>query len=548
MTPLELRDSLVRALTRPPRAGSVPAGYLVDLDDGGAILHLTARGRALILLSWPDGWNGREAVLERISRIAQSNPPRTTEMVVIGGGANADALVNSLRLGPRFHVHRLETDGALRGPRWAPKALQLAVRAAMADPAPRRLDASEVSQLRTDFRRVAVAEQQFIQAIQGKRPVATIGLIVACAAIFLLQKRWGMSDFAVVRMGATDGRLVRAGEWWRVVSGAFLHGGWVHIGMNMWALWVLGKFLEPLFGAPRLLVLYTVSAAVGGTLSVVVHPHDLSVGASGAIFGLLGALAALSFGPSTLLPPSIRASLRRTLAWVILLNVGISLLPEVDAFAHLGGGVAGLLLVQSGMLVKGLAPQRAARSGLGWQAAAFVSVLALAAPVAEAFVHGRPWELVGTPTLVQRPVPETTFSIGLPAEVLLAHVGRSGPVQGIVFGDLASGEDPLAVEVEVEPSTGVISHRDWAELARADTGARIVAPPLEEVLGGVETIVSNEVFPNGIRALRAASYRAEHHVLVSVLTAPDLPPSWSGIGRRIVASVRQRGTRAPGPK
>ena len=90
--------------------------------------------------------------------------------------------------------------------------------------------------------------------------------------------------------------MLQDGQWWRIVTGAFLHGGLIHIGVNMLSLWFLGRFIEFASGSWRMLLVYMVSLVASG-LSVVYFsdPTMPTVGASGAIFGLFGALFAIGF-------------------------------------------------------------------------------------------------------------------------------------------------------------------------------------------------------------------------------------------------------------
>ena len=541
MNPLLLRDSIVRSLTRPGPDGKPPSVYLVDLDALGALLHVTSNGRPLVLISWPAGSAVQQFVLDRIQRIAQGTQPRTGDIALVGGGEEAAALVDSLRIDRRIRLHLIREDGAIEGRTKPPRALARAVREALAEGHPRPLDPSEVSQLRAAFRQVAETEQAFVRALHEKLPVATIGLIAVCAAVFALQLAWGLSTPVEVRMGAVDGQLVRAGEWWRVCSGAFLHGGWVHIGVNMWSLWVLGKFIEPLFGTPRFVVLYVASAVVGGLATAGLHANTLSVGASGAIFGLLGALVALTLGPVKLLPPSIMANLRRTLWPVVLLNVGISLAPGIDALAHLGGALTGLGLALSGLLVRGLpgTDGRGERGRRAWQLAAVLAVGVIVASEAAAFAHGRPWELAQAPKLVRQPVPGTPFTLGLPDQIRPAKVKAQGGVHTVVFG--TAGLDPLLVEVQTWPSTGALDARDEAQLARPDPGMRLRVPDgavKRENLGGVETLTSTESAATGLSLLRTLSYRHGFRVELDVALEPELPAKWAGVDREIVASLQ----------
>ncbi len=142
----------------------------------------------------------------------------------------------------------------------------------------------------------------------------------------------------IIRFGALVKDLVWQGQYWRLLSAMFLHYNFIHFGLNMYALLVLGKLVEPLLGTPRFVVLYLLSGLSGaiGTLTV---DHPISLGASGAIFGLVGALLALEY----LAHGSLRALLTRTLLVpVVALELAFGARMEfIDNAAHTGGLLAG---------------------------------------------------------------------------------------------------------------------------------------------------------------------------------------------------------------
>ncbi len=135
------------------------------------------------------------------------------------------------------------------------------------------------------------------------------------------------------------GPLERAGEWWRIVSGAFLHGGLMHIAFNMFALWQVGTGCELLFRPLRMFAVYAI-ALVGSGLAIYCFSYDqVTVGASGAIFGLFGALAAggLRIGPS-------QRALVQQLFGIIVINLILGfLLPNISNAGHIGGLVTGFI-------------------------------------------------------------------------------------------------------------------------------------------------------------------------------------------------------------
>ena len=132
------------------------------------------------------------------------------------------------------------------------------------------------------------------------------------------------------------------GQWWRIVTGAFLHGGLVHLGVNMVSLWVLGSFIESALGSWRMLLVYFFSLVVSGLGVVYLHgdPTVATVGASGAIFGLFGALFAIGF---KLGKPGM--DLVRANVGILVLNLIITFtVPAIAWQAHVAGLLGGFLL------------------------------------------------------------------------------------------------------------------------------------------------------------------------------------------------------------
>jgi rhomboid protease GluP len=149
---------------------------------------------------------------------------------------------------------------------------------------------------------------------------------------------------AAIAWGANFGPLTVTGEWWRLGSSMFVHFGLIHIGFNMYALRVLGPFLERLYGSVAFTTVYLLAGLGGSLTSVATSPYATSAGASGAIFGLFGALLGFLVAAGASVPPTVRKRLRG----VGLKLAGINLLlgvviPVVDNAAHTGGLVVGFV-------------------------------------------------------------------------------------------------------------------------------------------------------------------------------------------------------------
>ncbi len=185
-----------------------------------------------------------------------------------------------------------------------------------------------------------------------QRPRVTHAMLLMLSAMFVLQTISGAFNGSIfdqlgvmLAMGANSSLLVSQGEWWRLFVANFLHGGWLHISLNCLGLWSLGRVLERLVGNLRFMLVYLVSALGGAMASAWAAQGPFSLGASTAIFGLLGAFAVLSWRFGDQFPAGIRQSRRW---WLVVLGINAVLpvvVPMIDMAAHAGGFVAGGLVM-----------------------------------------------------------------------------------------------------------------------------------------------------------------------------------------------------------
>jgi rhomboid protease GluP len=164
-------------------------------------------------------------------------------------------------------------------------------------------------------------------------------------------------DFPVrelVVWGANVGALTFSGEWWRLLTNVFVHGGLIHIAFNMWCLWNLGQLCESLYGRWTYAAIYLLCGLGASLASAAWHPYTPSVGASGAIFGLAGALiTALKLGEFSVPRSALSGTLRSLGAFVFYNLVFGFVVPGIDNTAHIGGLVTGLIV---GALIALIAP------------------------------------------------------------------------------------------------------------------------------------------------------------------------------------------------
>lgn len=172
-----------------------------------------------------------------------------------------------------------------------------------------------------------------------QRPMITYALIGLDVVLYVMQflapkDASNGYDVITLNFGMWPYGIAANNEWWRVGTAAFLHGGWLHLAFNMYVLYALGPTLERILGHSRFLILYLLAAVGGGVASYVFSPFNtVSVGASGAIFGLMGALVVAG--------RRLRYDITQVL-FLLGINVVIGFLsPGVDWRAHLGGLVTG---------------------------------------------------------------------------------------------------------------------------------------------------------------------------------------------------------------
>jgi rhomboid protease GluP len=187
------------------------------------------------------------------------------------------------------------------------------------------------------------------QIILGINVAVFLGMALAGSTVM------GFSIQESIRWGANVGALTLSGEWWRLLTCVFVHGGLIHIAFNMWCLWNLGQLCESLYGRWTYVAIYLI-CGVGASLTTAAwNPSRASVGASGAIFGLAGALlAAFKLGEFSVPRAALSGTLRSLGAFVVY-NLLFGLLPGIDNTAHVGGLITGLIV---GALIALIAPRQ----------------------------------------------------------------------------------------------------------------------------------------------------------------------------------------------
>ena len=173
--------------------------------------------------------------------------------------------------------------------------------------------------------------------------VSYLLLFVNVLILIAMSFAGGSSNSEVlIDFGAMYGPYLAAGQYWRLFTAMFIHVGIIHLLFNSFGLWIFGRMAEALFGSSKFVLIYVLAGLCGAVVSYIFNPIVIAAGASGAIFGILGALVAF-FAPMYK-DPNARKNLYGLLG-LVGLNLIFSLLrPSVDTWAHMGGFASGFIL------------------------------------------------------------------------------------------------------------------------------------------------------------------------------------------------------------
>jgi len=182
---------------------------------------------------------------------------------------------------------------------------------------------------------------KYEEVFKEKKIVVTWVLIGICILMYLLSI-FITDNFAtsLVLLGANNRTLVLNGDFYRLIACAFLHGSLIHLIVNMYSLYIIGSQVETYLGKVKFLIIYLLSAIMGSVFSIVFSENSLSIGASGAIFGLMGSLLYFGYHYRLYLSNAITSQIIP----VIVLNLALGfILSGIDNFAHIGGLIGGYL-------------------------------------------------------------------------------------------------------------------------------------------------------------------------------------------------------------
>lgn len=172
-----------------------------------------------------------------------------------------------------------------------------------------------------------------------------INILIFIVTAFISKNIQDIDSYTLVKLGAKVNVLINDGQPWRLITSAFLHGGLAHIAFNMYALKIIGSEVEYVYGKIKYISIYLISALGGSVFSYIFNSDSISVGASGAIFGLLGAMIIFGIKHKNKVGKEYIINLLK----VLLINIFIGVtLSNIDNGAHIGGlifgGISALML------------------------------------------------------------------------------------------------------------------------------------------------------------------------------------------------------------
>jgi membrane associated rhomboid family serine protease len=531
-----------------------------SLGPRGAALELGKKA-TMFFLVWDEA--RAEVLAHNLGELMKQRVRGRLVVGLVGGGDEARRVLEEARPLTQLKVGQVHIgDGGEVWSRDTGPAEQVLERFAQATPPSADQWARRVAQSAADmveFEDRSREAQEFVAALQSRRPVATWALAGLIAAVFGLELVFGGSESAAVllRMGALSPERVEAGEWWRLFSCTFLHSGPMHVLFNTYVLWILGTQLERILGTWRFLVLYGLSC-LGASLVSLAFLDGFSVGASGGLWGLLGAEALLAWRSDGLLPRAMIPAARKAAFINLGINVLNSFRPHVDKWAHFGGGAVGAALMLSGVLTRGVprlgeletqgrlrgAEAAAIRTGPVLKAVAGACAAVLLLGLALGLVEGRAWDLKRPLETVRTPLPELGISLELPRG-LTPVPGPPDQPPSVQAGDLRS--DPGAVVVtryaaDLTDATVLANeHAALLELIakQAPAGARMAAGPEDVTIAGAPGVSVTFRYDSGIEEELAFIFLADAMVKVDTLRWPEYGDAVPrGYAVRVLESLR----------
>jgi len=288
------------------------------------------------------------------------------------------------------------------------------------------------------------------QAIFGINVAVFVAMTLAVGVTVFGDPAW---HELALRLGANYGPLTVSGQWWRLLTSVFIHGGLLHIAFNMWCLWNLGRLAESVYGHWTFAAVYLITGLAASLMSVAWHSQVpvSSAGASGAIFGIAGALIASFYLGEFSLPRAAMSGMLRSVVTFVGYNLFFgAVIAGTDNAAHIGGVLMGLLL---GALIARVAPQHddaVRRVGVLFVGIVLVYGGAAWLHHSHAYVlHATKGEALLTGNKTEQAIAELQTAVRQRPDYLPAHYSLARAYWA--KGDFPSAEGELQRIIEIDP-------------------------------------------------------------------------------------------------
>lgn len=391
----------------------------------------------------------------------------------------------------------------------------------------------------------AMAPTSFESTFNTRPAHAARILVVTITLVFGLELWLGEGDVPIPvlgRLGALMRDRVLAGEIWRLVSSSFLHAGFLHFVLNASTLLAIGTPLEKLLGTTRFVVLYAVATLGSGLVALAFGQTPLAVGASGGLFGLLGAEVVMVLTRrGDFLPLDVRARWRRNVFINGSANIAISFLPTVSLSGHLGGAALGAVLAAVG-LVPTVSQPVVTKTPFWLRAMAFASGSTLIIGLVAGIAASNALELARTPRLERIRVPELGISAELPTGLSLPPSSPRRDHSAVRFGNPRL--DPVSIGISLIAFPTLLAESQLSqqlETIRAELSSASGHGTLWFIgnrrIGECSALLARYRHDRGVIVDTFVLLEPTHQLRVDVIAFDAWSDDYEGLAERIVRSI-----------